>query len=262
MQFTSGSTALPKGVRLTHRNVLAGLAAISEGIALGPSDSGGFWLPLFHDMGLFGVMAGIQAGIPLHIWSPLSFIKQPARWLGEFLASGATITAMPDFGYRTLTAAVSAPEAAGLDMAHWRIAFNGAEPVQAQTVHEFTSRFAPAGFRPGAMFTVYGMAEARLAITFPPLGRTPVFHTVDRDKLAAVGRAVPAAPEDTPRPRDRRGRRLLGGGHGTTRRRPGFRCVRPGRRRRRDPHPGHRGDRWVPRRAASREQPKRLAAHR
>ena len=200
VQFTSGSTALPKGVRLTHRNVLAGLAAISEGIALGPSDSGGFWLPLFHDMGLFGVMAGIQAGIPLHIWSPLSFIKHPARWLGEFLASGATITAMPDFGYRTLTAAVSAPEAAGLDMAHWRIAFNGAEPVQAQTVHEFTSRFGPAGFRPGAMFTVYGMAEATLAITFPPLGRTPVFHWVDRDKLAATGQAVPAAP-GTPRAR-------------------------------------------------------------
>lgn len=191
VQFTSGSTALPKGVRLTHRNVLAGLAAISEGIALGTADTGGFWLPLFHDMGLFGVLAGIQAGIPLHIWSPVSFVKQPARWLREFAASGGTITAMPDFGYRTLTAAVSPPEAADLDLTRWRIAFNGAEPVQWRTVHEFTRRFAPSGFRAEAMLSVYGMAEATLAITFPPLGREPVFDWVDRDTLAVGGRAIP-----------------------------------------------------------------------
>jgi fatty-acyl-CoA synthase len=197
VQFTSGSTALPKGVRLTHRNVLAGLAAISEGIALGPGDIGGFWLPLFHDMGLFGVLAGIQAAIPMHIWSPVSFIKQPARWLRQFADSGATITAMPDFGYRTLTAVVSPEEAAGLDLSRWRIAFNGAEPVRWQTVHEFTRHFGPSGFRPEAMLSVYGMAEATLAITFPPLGRGPVFDWVDRDQLAAAGRAVPAGPGDS-----------------------------------------------------------------
>jgi fatty-acyl-CoA synthase len=209
VQFTSGSTAQPKGVVLTHRNVLAGLAAISTGIGLGDGDSGGFWLPLFHDMGLFGVLAGFQAGIPMHIWSPVAFIKSPDRWLREFQASGATISAMPNFGYEMLTAAVSPAEAAELDLARWRIAFNGAEPVLAPTVAEFTARFAPAGFRPGAMFPVYGMAEATLAVTFPPVGRAPAFDRVDRDALAA-GRAVRMTP-GTPAEPDGAAARVVAG---------------------------------------------------
>jgi acyl-CoA synthetase (AMP-forming)/AMP-acid ligase II len=190
VQFTSGSTAAPKGVCLTHRNVLAGLAAIRDGIALGDGDTGGFWLPLFHDMGLFGVMSGIAAGIPMYIWSPVSFIKDPARWLREFLAHGGTISAMPDFGYRMLTAAVSPGAAAALDMSGWRVAFNGSEPISRETVKAFTERFCPARFPEASLFGVYGMAEATLAVTFPPLGRAPVFERFGARAVAGVGRPV------------------------------------------------------------------------
>ncbi|WP_280409683.1 fatty acyl-AMP ligase [Nocardia brasiliensis] len=189
VQFTSGSTATPKGVRLTHRNVLSGLAAIRTGIALSLDDRGGFWLPLFHDMGLFGTLSAILRGIPAHVWSPVAFVKDPARWLAELAASGTTITAMPNFGYQALLAAVPPEQAAEFDLRHWRIAFNGSEPISLDVVAAFCARFAPAGFAPSTMFGVYGMAEATLAVAFPPLGRAPVFDWVDRAALSDNARA-------------------------------------------------------------------------
>ncbi|MBF6229519.1 fatty acyl-AMP ligase [Nocardia abscessus] len=201
IQFTSGSTATPKGVRLTHHNVLSGLAAIRAGIELSLEDQGGFWLPLFHDMGLFGTLSAVLRGIPAHVWSPIAFVKDPARWLGEFAATGATITAMPNFGYESLLAAVPADRVRDYDLNRWRIAFNGSEPISRDVVVAFCERFAPAGFRPATMFGVYGMAEATLAVAFPPLGREPVFEWVDRAKLSddAVAQSVsPDAPGARP----------------------------------------------------------------
>ncbi|KLL12139.1 AMP-binding protein [Protofrankia coriariae] len=195
VQFTSGSTAAPKGVRLTHANTLAGIEAISEGIALGrDGDGGGSWLPLFHDMGLFATLSAILRNVPMTVWSPASFVKDPARWLRQFLASGATISPAPNFGYDQLVAAMPPLEVAGLDMRHWRVAFNGAEPVALASVERFLEHFAPAGFAPEAMFPVYGMAEATLAVTFPPLGRPPVSVWVDRDLLANAGRVWQVPP--------------------------------------------------------------------
>lgn len=195
VQFTSGSTALPKGVRLTHRNVMTGLAAIREGIALDLEDQGGFWLPLFHDMGLFGTLSAILRGIPSHLWSPIAFVKDPARWLREFAAAGVTITAMPSFGYEALLEAVAPEQVAEVDLSRWRIGFNGAEPISQDVVSRFLERFAPAGFAPATMFGVYGMAEATLAVAFPPLGRPPVFEWVDRALLADAQLAEPVSPE-------------------------------------------------------------------
>lgn len=195
VQFTSGSTATPKGVRLTHHNALSGLAAIRTGIALDLDDQGGFWLPLFHDMGLFGTLSAILRGIAAHVWSPLAFVKDPARWLAEFAASGITITAMPNFGYEALLSAITPDQVTDYDLRHWRIAFNGSEPISRDVVHAFCERFAPAGFAPSTMFGVYGMAEATLAVAFPPLGREPLFEWVDRARLADDARAQHVSPE-------------------------------------------------------------------
>ena len=191
VQFTSGSTATPKGVRLSHRNVLACLDAIVDGIEMGKAgDSGGIWLPLYHDMGLFGALSALLIGVPVTIWSPTSFVKNPARWLHKFATLGATIAPCPNFGYDYLLAAVPPEDVAGLDLSRWRIAFNGAETIAVDSIEAFCERFAPAGFRPETMFPVYGLAEATLAVTFPPLGRTPVYDFVDAGKLAADGLAV------------------------------------------------------------------------
>ncbi|MBN9101229.1 MAG: AMP-binding protein [Pseudonocardia sp.] len=191
VQFTSGSTAAPKGVVLTHANVWHCARSITEAIHLGPDDVHGSWLPLFHDMGLFGAVTGLFRGIPLHLWSPAGFVRRPARWLEAFAQVRGTISTMPNFGYDALLDAVPPERVAGYDLSAWRVAFNGAEAVQPASVAAFLERFAPAGFRPATMVPAYGMAEVTLVATLPPSGRAPVMEWVDREELAVTGRAVP-----------------------------------------------------------------------
>jgi len=191
VQFTSGSTAAPKGVVLTHANVWHCARSITEAIHLGPDDVHGSWLPLFHDMGLFGAVTGLFRGIPLHLWSPAGFVRRPARWLEAFAQVRGTISTMPNFGYDALLDAVPPERIAGYDLSAWRVAFNGAEAVQPASVAAFLERFAPAGFRPATMVPAYGMAEVTLVATLPPSGRAPVMEWVDREELAVTGRAVP-----------------------------------------------------------------------
>jgi fatty-acyl-CoA synthase len=191
IQFTSGSTSAPKGVVLSHGNVLAGLEAIAATSCWRPDDTMGLWLPLFHDMGLFSLLAGFSQGSSVHLWRPADFIRRPMRWLASFAASGVTGLPAPNFFYDLLVAAAKEegiPE--GLDLTGWRAAGNGAEPVQGRTLAEFAATFAPYGFRARALTPLYGMAEATLIVTgsAEETRRARLLYA-DRDQLSA-GQAV------------------------------------------------------------------------
>jgi len=194
VQYTSGSTSEPKGVALTHANLLAGIRAISQGVRLTADDVNGQWLPLHHDMGLIGMLAGTFAGMNHYLWPPASFIRAPGRWLSEFARHRATAYAGPNFSYASMLAKVSSEELRELDLSAWRVAFNGADTIDPTCIEAFLQRFGPVGFVPSAMFPVYGLAEATLAVTFPALGSTPLIEWVDREALSNEGLV-----RDTPR---------------------------------------------------------------
>jgi acyl-CoA synthetase (AMP-forming)/AMP-acid ligase II len=188
IQYTSGSTSAPKGVALSHGNIIAGLKAIVEGSKLCVSDIVAQWLPLYHDMGLFGMLAALSNGATVCVWPPTAFIRNPGKWLRGFSDMAATVYTGPNFSYEYLLENVSESDLAQLDLRPWRVAFNGAESINAHSMTRFMEYFGRAGFRPEAMFTVYGLAEATLAVSFPPLGRAPRVHWVDRDLLANEGK--------------------------------------------------------------------------
>ncbi len=197
LQYTSGSTGDPKGVVLTHANLLANMRAVGEAVQLGPGDVGVSWLPLYHDMGLIGAwLTLLHFGIPLAVMSPLAFLTRPERWLQAFHKHRGTISAAPNFAYELCVRKIADKDIQGVDLSSWRAALNGAEPVNPETLERFANRFASYGFRREAQLPVYGLAEATLAVTVPPLGRGPLIDRVERETFAAQGRAVPAAPED------------------------------------------------------------------
>ncbi|MBI4608699.1 MAG: AMP-binding protein [Candidatus Rokubacteria bacterium] len=196
IQYTSGSTGEPKGVLLTHANLVANIRASGRAIAIGPDDVGVSWLPLYHDMGLIGWLLALYHGIPIVILSPLAFLARPARWLQALHAYRGTLSVAPNFAYELCVRKVTDDELQGLDLSSWRLAFNGAEPVSPDTLERFTRRFAPYGFRPAAMCPVYGLAEAAAALTVPPTERGPWVDRVVRERFQRDRVAHPAAPED------------------------------------------------------------------
>ena len=195
LQYTSGSTGDPKGVVLSHRNVLANLRVMGRAAAVSSNDRFLSWLPLYHDMGLIGAwLATMYFAVPLVLMSPTDFLARPARWLRSIHRFGATISAGPNFAYEIVASKLRDEDLAGLDLSGWRLAFNGAEPVRAATLERFATRFARYGFDRRALTPVYGLAEATLGLGFPPLGRGPRVDRIDASALARDGRAVLLAP--------------------------------------------------------------------
>jgi len=197
LQYTSGSTGDPKGVMLTHANLLANMRAIGEAVQLGPDDVGISWLPLYHDMGLIGAwLTLLHFGTPLAVMSPLAFLTRPERWLQAFHKHRGTIAAAPNFAYELCVRKIADKDIEGVDLSSWRAALNGAEPVNPETLERFAERFASYGFRREAQLPVYGLAEAALAVTVPPLNRGPLVDRVEREAFTVQGRAIPAPLED------------------------------------------------------------------
>lgn len=196
VQYTSGSTGDPKGVVLTHANLLANIRAMGEAMQAGPSDVFVSWLPLYHDMGLIGAWLGsLYFAAPLVVMSPLLFLVRPESWLWAIHRYKGTLSAAPNFAFELCLRRVDDSTIAGLDLGSLRMVTNGSEAVSPDTIRRFTARFAPCGFRAEAMAPVYGLAENAVGLAFPPLGRLPVIDRIDRRDLAEHGRATPAAPD-------------------------------------------------------------------
>ncbi len=196
LQYTSGSTGNPKGVILTHANLLANIRAMGRVVEVENTDVVVSWLPLYHDMGLIGCwLSSLYFATQLVLLSPLDFLSRPVRWLHAIHRYRGTLSPAPNFAYEICLSRLQEDELEGLDLSSWRCAFNGAEAVSPNSLERFCQRFARYGFRREAMMPVYGLAEDSVGLAFPPVGQGPVIDVIDRDLFSRSGRAEPAAAE-------------------------------------------------------------------
>ena len=187
LQYTSGSTATPKGVMISHQNLLHNLTAIYDCFGHSPESTGVIWLPPYHDMGLIGgVLEPLFGGFPVILMSPLMFVQNPLRWLQTISKYRGTTSGGPNFAYDLCVRKVlrngginSSQKLENLDLSSWEVAFNGAEPIYHEVIEKFIQTFAPYGFRREAFYPCYGMAEATLIITGGLKTASPIFKTVD-----------------------------------------------------------------------------------
>ncbi|MFT0474785.1 non-ribosomal peptide synthetase [Pseudomonas antarctica] len=193
LQYTSGSTALPKGVQVSHGNLVANEVLIRRGfgIDLNPDDVIVSWLPLYHDMGLIGgLLQPIFSGVPCVLMSPAYFLGRPLRWLEAISEYGGTISGGPDFAYRLCSERVSESALERLDLSQWRVAYSGSEPIRLDTLERFAEKFAACGFTSNHFFASYGLAEATLFVAGGTRGHGIPALRLDEQALAA-NRAEP-----------------------------------------------------------------------
>lgn len=184
LQYTSGSTGMPKGVMVSHGNLLHNLEMIKTGFQHTEETIFVGWLPLFHDMGLIGnVLQPLYLGIQSYLISPVDFLQRPRRWLEAISRYKATTSGGPNFGYDLCISKITPEQKQGIDLSSWQIAFNGAEPIHAETQELFASTFACCGFRPEAFYPCYGMAETTVFISGGLKTNPPVVRQVDAAAL-------------------------------------------------------------------------------
>ena len=189
LQYTSGSTGSPRGVMLSHANLLYTSEFIRKSFAITPDDRMVSWLPPYHDMGLIGgILQPIYAGCSTVMMTPVHFLQRPIRWLRAISRHRGTISGGPNFAYDLCLRKVTAEQRAELDLSSWQVALNGAEPVQARTLREFSATFSAQGFRERAFYPCYGLAEATLMVAGGRRDSAPVIGSFDPAELEA-GRA-------------------------------------------------------------------------
>jgi 8-amino-7-oxononanoate synthase len=196
LQYTSGSTGTPKGVMLTHANLMHNSALICYGFEHRRSGTGVYWLPSYHDMGLIGgIIQPIFVGRPNVMMSPMAFLQKPYRWLAAITKYRGTTSGGPNFAYDLCVRSITPEQRATLDLSSWEVAFNGAEPVRAETIARFSEYFAPCGFRKEAFYPCYGLAESTLMVSGGFVREPPVIRLFDHEELSR-GRAVECPPEN------------------------------------------------------------------
>ncbi len=197
LQYTSGSTGQPKGVMLTHANLLANIRAMGDRVQATSDDVFVSWLPLYHDMGLIGAWLGsLYFAMLAVLMPPTAFLTRPWRWLQAIDEHKGTISAAPNFAWELCLTRVPDEQIQGLDLSSLRLLFNGAEPVSPQTVVRFAERFGAYGLAREAIKPVYGLAESAVGLAFPPLERGPIIDRIQRETFERTGRAVQTGADE------------------------------------------------------------------
>jgi len=196
LQYTSGSTGTPKGVMVSHSNLLHNEKLIHRAFELTEQSTVVGWLPLFHDMGLIGnLLQPLYLGIPCILMSPVAFLQQPFRWLQAISRYKGTTSGGPNFAYDLCVRKITKEQRVTLDLSSWEVAFNGAEPIHAETLKRFVAAFSQCGFRPEAFYPCYGMAETTLIVSGGRKAASPILKTIQREALEQ-NRVIPAVREN------------------------------------------------------------------